>query len=563
MARTTPVNTGYNIINGTATGSNQAYVDCWLEWKILSQSISTNTSTVRVVLYSACTKSSTTQWDVPEKYGYVGYDGANRQYRSTTYNFANHAVNCFGDHTFTVFHDSDGTKTLTLEGAWSTSHSTYISGGSAAGTVELPPISRESTIRATDAMIGSESTITVIRQNKSFTHSIAYRFGSLSGYLDADGNPVSVETDMTAETLSFTLPEAFYHQIPDAPYGTVELTCRTYSETSQIGQDRTCTFLAKTDPAVCAPEVTGTAVDCNPETLALTGDETCLVRYASQVQCEITAQAKNGAHIVQTTVAGALVTEDTHLVEQPQSGTIEFAATDSRGHTTVFPVQLQMIPYVPLTISKADLKRTDPTSGNALLVLAGKCFAGDFGETENSITAQFCVDDGEYQSIELTAQGENYSATVELEGLDYQQTHRLYLEVSDLLSSVSKTLTLGKGVPVFDWGEQDFQFHVPVTGNFRGAFDGAYIRTVRLSATNTLTLQSGTAAVRQSVFLFGSANGAPVFGVAVLHADGTGGWSGTEGVGVTGTGSGRFAVTLPATAYDWFTALSAEPFSTE
>lgn len=562
MARTTPVNTGYNIIHGTATGSDQAYVDCWLEWKILRQSISANTSTVRVVLYSACTKSSTTQWNVPEKYGYVGYDGANRHYRSTTYNFANHQVNCFGDHTFTVSHDSDGSKAITLEGAWRTAHATDISGGRAAGVVELPHIGRESTIRATDANIGSESTVTVIRQNKSFTHSIAYRFGKLSGYLDAVGNPVSAETKITEETLSFTLPEAFYHQIPNSHRGVVELTCRTYYGSTRIGQDHTCLFLAKADPQDCAPVVTGTAADCNPVTLALTGDETCLVRYMSRVRCEITVQPKNGAQITRKTVAGAQVTEDTHIIEQPQSGTVEFAAVDSRGYTTVLPVQLQLIPYVPLSVSKAELKRTAPAGDEARLVLAGKCFAGSFGETVNSITAQFSADGGAYQPIELTVDGENYSAAVELEGLDHQRSHKIQLVVSDLLGSVSKTLTLSKGVPVFDWGETDFQFHVPVTGNFRGAFDGMYIRTVRLSDANTLTVQRGTASTRQSVFLFGSANAVPVFGVAVLHADGTGIWSGTEGVSVIGTGSG-FGITFPAAAYDWFTLVSAEPFSIE
>ena len=31
-----------------------------------------------------------------------------------------------------------------------------------------------------------------------------------------------------------------------------------------------------------------------------------------------------------------------------------------------------------------------------------------------------------------------------------------------MTNSKEKTLTLKKGVPVFDWGEEDFRFHVPV-----------------------------------------------------------------------------------------------------
>ena len=37
MARTTPVNAGYEIISGTGTGSNGARTDVWLEYKVLSQ----------------------------------------------------------------------------------------------------------------------------------------------------------------------------------------------------------------------------------------------------------------------------------------------------------------------------------------------------------------------------------------------------------------------------------------------------------------------------------------------------------------------------------------------
>ena len=30
------------------------------------------------------------------------------------------------------------------------------------------------------------------------------------------------------------------------------------------------------------------------------------------------------------------------------------------------------------------------------------------------------------------------------------------------LSTVTKTITLQRGIPVFDWGENDFNFHVPI-----------------------------------------------------------------------------------------------------
>ena len=146
MARTTPVNSGYTIINGTTQGTNGSKVDTWIEYKVLAQSVQNNTSQVRVVLYSQSTVSSSTRWDVAEKFGYVGYNNANKQYLSTTYDFTNNKINKFGDYTFTIEHNADGTKTITLQGAWSTSHSTYISGGNVSASVTLPAIPRYATV---------------------------------------------------------------------------------------------------------------------------------------------------------------------------------------------------------------------------------------------------------------------------------------------------------------------------------------------------------------------------------------------------------------------------------
>lgn len=140
MARTTPVNSGYGIISGSSAGSNASGVDCWLEWKVLSQDAENCQSKVRVLLYAAATISSSTKWTAAENFGYVQCDGGTKQYLSTTYDFSDKQVNCFGDYTFTIDHEEDGTKSVTLAGVWSTSHSTYISGGSASGTVTLPTI---------------------------------------------------------------------------------------------------------------------------------------------------------------------------------------------------------------------------------------------------------------------------------------------------------------------------------------------------------------------------------------------------------------------------------------
>ena len=203
MARTTPVNSGYTIINGTTTGSNGSKVDTWIEYKVLSQSVANNTSTVRVILYSQSTVSSSTKWKIAEKFGYVGYDNGNKQYLSTTYDFSNNKVNKFGDYTFTIQHGSDGSKTITMQGAWSTSHSTYISGGSVSGIVALPVIPRYATVNQT-LTAKTETTATIKWTSDSTIDYIWYSTNngsSWSGINVADGSNGSyIISGLSADT---------------------------------------------------------------------------------------------------------------------------------------------------------------------------------------------------------------------------------------------------------------------------------------------------------------------------------------------------------------------------
>jgi hypothetical protein len=142
MTITKPVNSGYSVILGSTTGSNGSKVDTWLEYKVLSQSIELNQSTVRVILYSQATFDSSTAHTVTRQFGYVKIDSNQQDYTMTGgYDFDNYKLNKFADYTFTVSHNSNGTKTVAMSGAWSDSGwSSFINGGSASASVTLPTI---------------------------------------------------------------------------------------------------------------------------------------------------------------------------------------------------------------------------------------------------------------------------------------------------------------------------------------------------------------------------------------------------------------------------------------
>lgn len=198
MAVSTPVNSGYTIINGSTTGSNGSKVNTWVEYKVLSQSIANNQSTVRVVLYSQATFDSSTAHTVTRQFGYVQV-GSDQQYYTMTggYDFDNKKLNKFADHTFTVSHNADGTKTVTIKGAWSDSGwSSYITGGSASASVSLPTIPQYATANIS---LGSR-TETSLTVNWSTDQTIDYLWYSTNG-----GTNYTALGSVNATSGSFTI----------------------------------------------------------------------------------------------------------------------------------------------------------------------------------------------------------------------------------------------------------------------------------------------------------------------------------------------------------------------
>lgn len=366
--------------------------------------------------------------------------------------------------TVPITHNSDGSKSIAIAAsAWGPSGTSY-SGlqtvGS--GTAVLDTIPRASTIGATDANIGATSMVAVSRKSSVYTHSIQYVFGALSGYVTESGGASATESKFTNTSIAFIVPTSFYTQIPNARNGTCTLIIKTYYGATQIGDAKSCTFTATAAEANCKPTVSGTVVDSNDVTKALTGDERKLVQYCSTALCTITATAKNSATISSKSIAGSAVSGNTRSIPNVWFDSVSFIAKDSRGYSTSITVNSTMVHYVKLT-NNATGTRTDPTSGNATLNLKGNYYNGSFGAVNNTLEIKYRISGGEYISVTPTISSNTYSASIPLTGLDYTQAYNYEVVVSDKLATVSKPVTIGKGVPVFDWGETDMNINVPLT----------------------------------------------------------------------------------------------------
>ena len=359
-----------------------------------------------------------------------------------------------------VQHNADGTKSVAISATGSLPPSSLTS-TDCGKTVTLPTIPRASSISCTEANIESNPTITISRASTSFTHTVTYKFGSLTGTIATKTSATSIA--------SWTIPASFYAQIPNSQTGKGTLTCITYSGNTQIGDPQTCELPVTTDKSKCEPTVSGNVVDTNSKTAKLTGNANkYLVRFYSTASCTITATLNKNAgnfHIKTINNVGIGISNTTLDIANVETGTFDFYAKDSRGYFNSDKVTRTLVPYVKLT-NDATIYRTDPTSGNATLNIEGNYFKGNFGAVDNTLTVTYKRSDEEnYTTVTPTINGNRYSATVSLTGLEYTQSFNYEVVVEDKLSKVTKPLTLQKGIPVFDWGEDDFNFNVPVKIN--------------------------------------------------------------------------------------------------
>lgn len=460
MARTTPVNPGFTIVNGTGTGANGNRIDVWAEYAFSGSDPVTNTTAMEVYFYAALnpryTSSTvgTRELDAALQVGAM----AGSCVSGGAYDFRKaENIHLLGSFTGNIPHNADGTGTVSIHGSFTTA-SSYISGGNLSATVVLPAIARHTQLGATDCAIGKTSVIALSVQNPAYLHSIAYSFGQLQGYLTANGT-ADTETLLSGNTLAFSVPEAFYTQIPDATRGICTLTCRTYLDGVLVGQPQQTQFTVWAVQEDCSPLVSVEVSDEEPATLALTGDATVLIPGFSRVRCKISAQAQKSATIESISVAGVPVAGDTAEFLMTEDTDLTVSVTDSRGYGTRVRPQVTVLSYVPVT-NLAQILRAAPTSTTATLTLSGSFWQGNFGREENTLTLE--LGSGQTMQPQWTLEGGRYYATLQLEGLDYTQVHNIPVTVRDSLSAALRTVRLQKGIPVFDWGEEDFVFHVPV-----------------------------------------------------------------------------------------------------
>ena len=419
---------------------------------------------------------------------------------------------------FTVEHTTDGSKSFNYSFSVDDNADQYYTSGdaSASGTMTLTTIPRASTVSATDGNIESAISIIISKKVSSFTHTLTYAFGSLTG---------TIATKTSDTTVGFTLPTSFYGEIKNTKTGTGTIYCTTYNSSgTQIGSTQSTTFTATASESKCKPTVSLTAVDSNATTTALTGDTSKFIKYFSTASLTLTATAKNSATISSRKITcgdGKSSTSSSATFSNVESASFTGSATDSRGYSASTTLNKTLINYVKLTCN-VNIYRPEPTTGEVYLKLNGNYFNGSFGSVSNTITLRYRYKEstsstwGSWVSITATKSNNTYSYSGSLgTKFDYTKSYNFQVNAYDKLMNLTPSANVSQGIPVFDWGENDFNFNVPVNveGDIKIAGEELFnliypIGSIYMSVNNTNpgTLFGGTWTQLKDRFLLGAGN---------------------------------------------------------
>ena len=465
------------VYTGYAGGDKNKPIKLFVTYDI-SQSIANNQSTITCGMYI---KSPSSSYPIGPWKDYGSY------LPTTNSTFTHNLPEFKGSHTITsgrtmtVNHDSAGNATATIywKSGYSSSWAKYQK-PSGSFNITLPQIPRQANLTSAPDF-NDEGNPTVNYSNPAGTAVEEL----VCGIYNDDGSVAYAayrDVSKTGTSYTFNLTDAERDALRQACTGNSMTVC-FYLKT-KIGGTYYYSSIAKTMTITNGnPTLNPTVVDTNSTTIALTGDNTKLIKYFSNAQWAHNAAAVKKASISSYTMSngGTSYTTSSGTINGVQNNSFAFAVKDSRGNITSQSLTRTMVNYVKLT---ADLSVKMTVAGEATLKCTGNYFNSSFGSQSNTLTFRYRYKElngsyGDWVTATPSKSGNTYSISPTISGLDYRKKYVFQFNVVDKLMNVNSAEMSARALPVFDWSENDFNFNVPVTStanisaiNLSGSWEG-------------------------------------------------------------------------------------------
>lgn len=409
----------------TGTGSNNSNFTGTLTVTESSYSVANNTSEVSYSLvltgnsnyyfqqYYLTTKISINGTTVQDRYEQISMPSPSGGVSTYTV--------CSG--TTTVQHNNDGTKTISVWATMSTvTTQTFLPGtinmpSGLNGSLTLTTIPRASTMTVPTVTIGSTGTFTVTAASNSFTHTITYSFGGLTG--------TAATLNAGVSSATWTPPNTFYAKLPNSTSGTVSYVLHTFSGATEVGsKSYSGTVKVGTDIKPTVPTITLSPVNTN----AWINTQGLYVGGYTKLRVQSSATAGTGATISTYTISGPVSGSGADFTSSKAlaagSKTVRVTVADSRGRTNYNTKNVTFLSYSNPTLSTFKAVRGTYSGGSWTT-----------SETGDHIRVQAVG------SVSLSSQGNTGTITVKVGGANPNATSGNYYYFTSTDSTHSYTVT--------------------------------------------------------------------------------------------------------------------------
>lgn len=391
-------------INGTSVGGMTLQIDY-----SYTQNTTANTSTVTAKLQLV---SHYALYATALSGSYISVGGSKTNYStSISYGGSSTTTTVLATKTVTVSHNSNGTATCNLSGAF-VMNGTYrgysVGTMTVSSTITLPTIPRASGLTVpTSVNTGATLSGTVSPSSTSFNHKVILKTGSTVR------NTISLAAGTT--TFSDVVEHSWF---PSSTSGTVAVVLETYSGTTLIAtvtKNVTANVPTSIVPSISAFTAVSSVTSGTFANLYVQGKTTA--------KLTATATAGTGSSISSYTYSGSgintTVTTNTATTSTLQStGTQTYTVTvkDARGRTASKTVSITVYPYAAPSFGQPDVKRCDANgnlteSGTYAKYTINSTYASVNGKNTRTVTVAYSSNGGSSYSAETTLQATTDTAS--------------------------------------------------------------------------------------------------------------------------------------------------------
>lgn len=419
----------------------------WVKWELAGQDIAGNKSTIS---WSCGITPGHKFYSNAVKMSAVTINGSQVYAGGTYSNITDYKERTLASGTLVVSHDADGSKTFTVAAfsgqVWKTN--SYLTATAAAQSFALPTIPRATVPVIGAVVLGQTVTIGLPRAVSSFTHTLTYVFGAVSGTI-AEGAGTEAQ---------WAVPYDLAAQIPNSASGTGTLTCKTYSGSTLIGT-QAVSFTA-TVPSNSTTQPSDT-LSVSPVSSLAAPFSGLYIQGRTKAKITHTASGKYGATIKSyaATVDGQTYTGQaptTDILATPGTLTITGTATDSRGIVGTALASIAVLAYTPpsverntstdaLVCARALADGTLDDDGTALYVACSRKFSGLGGSNAASVQVRYKAESGEWSDwvtfFAESASGDNYAGVIAGITLAVESPYTIELRAVDKLGESGGTLS--------------------------------------------------------------------------------------------------------------------------